>query len=100
MTRLERLIAALVALSVTGNAAVQGGHLTPLDDPRLRPVARGTDAGLSDPRHFGTVPSRVMGGGRDAPSPYQQPFPYQITSAGKNDQPSPKGTHPSGSRQR
>jgi len=82
MTNRERLGAALVALSLAGNAAAQGGHLTPLDDPRLQPVLRGTDAGPSDPRHFGGVPSRLIAGGRDGPSPYRQPSAYQIVSAG------------------
>jgi hypothetical protein len=100
MTNRERLIAALIALSLAGNAAAQGGPLTPLDDPRLQPVLRGTDAGPADPHFFGGVTSRLVAGGRDRPSPYQQPSTYQIVSAGKDHHASPKlyesmskGTH-------
>jgi hypothetical protein len=39
MTNLERLIAALVALLVTGNTAAQGSHLTP-SQPALTPPVR------------------------------------------------------------
>ena len=100
MMNRERLIATLVALSLAGNAAAQGGPLTPLDDPRLQPVLRGTDAAPADPRFFGGVTSRLVAGGRDGSSPYQQPSTYQIVSAGKDQHASPKlyefmskGTH-------
>jgi hypothetical protein len=90
MTNRERLVAALIALSLAGNAAAQGGPLTPLDDPRRLPVLRGTDAGPADPRYFGGVLSGLVAGGRGAPSPYLQPSTHQIVSAGKDHHATPK----------
>jgi hypothetical protein len=84
MTNRERLIAALVALSLAGNAAAQGGPLTPLDDPRLHPVLRGADAGPTDPRYFGGVPSRLAAGGRDAPAVTQPPSVTQESAGGRS----------------
>jgi hypothetical protein len=84
MTNRERLIAALVALSLAGNAAAQGGPLTPLDDPRLQPVLRGADAGRADPRYFGDVPSRLAAGGRDAPAVTQPPSVTQKSAGGRS----------------
>ena len=84
MTNRERLIAALVALSLAGNAAAQGGPLTPLDDPRLQPVLRGADAGPADARYFGDVPSRLAAGGRDAPAVTQPPSVTQKSAGGRS----------------
>jgi hypothetical protein len=84
MTNRERLIAALLALSLAGNAAAQGGPLTPLDDPRLQPVLRGADAGPTDRRYFGDVPSRLAAGGRDAPAVTQPPSVTLKTAGGRS----------------
>lgn len=85
VTLRNRLIAALIAITLAGNAAAQGGPLGPLEDPRRQPVLRGSDAGPADPRFFGDVTSRLFAGGRDGRSPYHQPSTYQILSAGKAD---------------
>ena len=90
MTIRNRFVAALIAVTLAGNAAAQGGPVTVLEDPRRQPVLRESDAGPADVRFFREVISGLSVGGRDGLSRYHQPSAYQLLSAGNHGHASPK----------